>query len=121
VLGGIQQLQTSSRWHFPSNEEHQAESRVRLDSVMHTRNGNTEYASNAPNIQMKKSPSVCMQVFACGCKERRPSSSIIKVRSPKLNAAEECGSSMKSTLTLMTKAPAGMIRKCRGVSRQDFD
>jgi hypothetical protein len=45
---------------------------------------------------------------------------MIKVRSPKLNAAEDCGSSMKSTLTLMTAPPAGIIRKWRKVCRQDF-
>jgi hypothetical protein len=55
-----------------------------------------------------------------GEKKEGRGSSIIKVRSPKVTTAEECGLSIKSTLTLMTKAPAGMIREWRGVCRQDF-
>jgi hypothetical protein len=46
---------------------------------------------------------------------------IIKVRSPKLNAAEESRLSRRSTLTLMMIAPKGMIITWREVcTRQDF-
>jgi hypothetical protein len=61
--------------------------------------------------------SLCLHA---GVKKEGRGSSIIKVRSPKLNTAEECRPSIKSTLTLITKAPAGMIREWRGVCRQDF-
>jgi hypothetical protein len=46
---------------------------------------------------------------------------MIKVRAPKLNAAEDFGSSRKSTLTLMTaEQPAGIERRRRKACRQDF-
>jgi hypothetical protein len=44
-----------------------------------------------------------------------------KVRSSKLNAAEDFGSSRKSPLTLMTaEQPAGIQRRRRKACRQDF-
>jgi hypothetical protein len=45
---------------------------------------------------------------------------MIKVRSPKLNAAEDYGSSRKSTLTLMTAEHPEGIKRRRKACRQDF-
>jgi hypothetical protein len=45
---------------------------------------------------------------------------MIKVRSPKLNAAEDFGPSRKSTLTLMTAEQPEGIERRRKACRQDF-
>jgi hypothetical protein len=56
-----------------------------------------------------------------GVKKDGRGSSMMEVRSPKLNAAEDFGSSRKSTLTLMTaEQPAGIKRRRRKACRQDF-
>jgi hypothetical protein len=61
---------------------------------------------------------LCLQA---GVKKDGRGSSMMEVRSPKLNAAEDFGSSRKSTLTLMTaEQPAGIKRRRRKACRQDF-
>jgi hypothetical protein len=55
-----------------------------------------------------------------GVKKEGRGSSMIKVRSPKLNAAEDFGSSRKSTLTLMTAEQPEGIERRRKACRQDF-
>jgi hypothetical protein len=55
-----------------------------------------------------------------GVKKEGRGSLMIKVRSLKLNAAEDFGSSRKSTLTLMTAEQPEGIKRRRKACRQDF-
>jgi hypothetical protein len=61
--------------------------------------------------------SLCLQA---GVKKEGQGSSMIKVRSPKLNAAENFGSSRKSTLTLMTAEQPEGVKRRRKACSQDF-